>query len=301
MSKLESISRYKIIINRLRNRPATFEEISDYLQKESELQERNFELSKRTFQRDVKEIRAIFNIDIKYNRTAKKYQLTESANIEFGTRILEAYDVFNALNVSERVSEYIQFEKRKPQGTENLEILIDAIKKRKKLNFTHQKFWDENSKQRFVSPYFLKEFKSRWYLVAKDENDKNNTIKTFGLDRLTNPTLSHQTFEYPTKEVLDNKFKNCFGVITPDKKITQKIVLSFTTFQAKYIKTLPLHETQEIISENTEECVFSINIHPTDDFIFELISYGDSVKVLEPKSLIETIKRKHQKALAQYE
>mgnify|MGYP006936233608 FL=1 len=49
MSKRESITRYSLIIKKLRRNPATFNEISEYLLLESELQEYNFNVSKRTF------------------------------------------------------------------------------------------------------------------------------------------------------------------------------------------------------------------------------------------------------------
>ncbi len=51
MSKREYLSRYHLIIKKLRKSPATFEEILDFLKRESELQEYDFEISKRTFQR----------------------------------------------------------------------------------------------------------------------------------------------------------------------------------------------------------------------------------------------------------
>ncbi len=51
MSKRELITRYSLIIKKLRRNPATFNEISEYLLLESELQEYNFNVSKRTFKK----------------------------------------------------------------------------------------------------------------------------------------------------------------------------------------------------------------------------------------------------------
>jgi predicted DNA-binding transcriptional regulator YafY len=64
MSKREYILRYMLIIRRLRNkRQATFEEINSFLILESELQGYRLSISKRTFQRDLNEIRSLFNTD----------------------------------------------------------------------------------------------------------------------------------------------------------------------------------------------------------------------------------------------
>jgi hypothetical protein len=52
--------RYSLIIKKLRKRETTFKEISDYLAFESELQDYDFNVSKRTFQRDVKDIFSLY-------------------------------------------------------------------------------------------------------------------------------------------------------------------------------------------------------------------------------------------------
>ena len=75
MSKRESIARYNLIIKMLRKHPATFEEITDYLSLESELQEYNYTISKRTFQRDLEDIRSLYNIYIQYDFSRKVYYL----------------------------------------------------------------------------------------------------------------------------------------------------------------------------------------------------------------------------------
>jgi len=38
----------------------------------------------------------------------------------------------------------------------------------------------------------------------------------------------------------------------------------------------------------------------THDFLMEILSHGENVKVIQPVSLIEELKNSHQKALAQY-
>lgn len=64
MSTRESIARYSIIINRLRRSPASFKEILETLELESEIQAYNFSISKRTFQRDKESIEFLYGIVI---------------------------------------------------------------------------------------------------------------------------------------------------------------------------------------------------------------------------------------------
>ena len=95
-------------------------------------------------------------------------------------------------------------------------------------------------------------------------------------------------------------FNDCFGIIRDDDNDIQKVVLSLTPFQAKYIKSLPLHHSQKVILENEKECRISLTLYITYDFTMEILSLGKNVTVLEPQSLIDEIKNKYKQALKNY-
>ena len=251
MSKRESIARYNLIIKKLRKHPASFAEIADYLALESELQEYNFNVSKRTFQRVLEDIRSLYNIDIQFDFSRKVYFLDFDEQSDVNERILEAFDTFNALNLSDRLSNNIHFEKRRPQGTENLYGLLHAIKNQLQIKFTYQKFWEDELTKRNVEPYALKEFRNRWYVLANDLKD--NQVKSFALDRLTNLDITKRKFQFPNDFNINEHYKYCFGIISPNGHKPQEVILSFDPFQGKYIKSLPLHESQQILIDNEDE------------------------------------------------
>lgn len=298
MSKREAISRYNLIIKKLRKRPASFNEIADYLSLESELQSYDFMVSKRTFQRDLEDIRSIYNIDIQYNFSKKVYFIDFEQQPELNERILEAFDTFNALNITDRLSDYIHFEKRRPQGTGNLYGCLHAIKNQFQINFIYQKFWENEMTERVVEPYALKEFKNRWYILAKDLKD--NQVKSFALDRITELDLTKKKFQIPKDFNINNYYKNCFGIISPNGQELQEIILSFDSFQGKYIKSLPLHESQQVLIDNDEELRIKLKLFVTHDFFMELLSYGESMKVIGPENLIKDIKTSLKATLEQY-
>jgi len=298
MSKRESIARYNLIIKMLRKHPATFEEITDYLSLESELQEYNYTISKRTFQRDLEDIRSLYNIYIQYDFSRRVYYLEFDDQPDFTERILEAFDTFNALNLSDRLSNSIHFEKRRPQGTENIYGLLHAIKHQVQIKFSYQKFWEDQMTQRNVEPYALKEFKNRWYVLANDLKDKQ--VKSFALDRLSDLDISKKRFQLPNDFNVNDHYKYCFGIISPNDNPLEEVILSFTEEQGKYIKTLPLHHTQEILIDTKKEFRIKLQLYITHDFKMELLSYGDQVKVIEPKSLAEEIKKVLRDAIKRY-
>jgi predicted DNA-binding transcriptional regulator YafY len=305
MSKRAYISRYLLILKRLKVRPySTYLEIQAYIENQFEyMQMHDDDLqigsSKRTMQRDIRDIRNMFGVDIEYSKSQKGYFINhnEAENMNF-QRMMEAFEIFNSLNIAQDLAPFVHLEKRKPQGTENLYGLLHAIKNNFQIMFDYQKFWEEESHQRFVEPYALKEFKSRWYIIAKDNKDK--TVKSFALDRLTHLDISNRKFDFPKNYNIEESYRYCFGIISPNDEEPQDILLSFDPYQGKYIKTLPLHETQQVIIDNEKELQVKLKLCVTHDLLMELLSYGDNVKVLQPKSLAEEIKLAHQKAFKQY-
>jgi len=191
MSKRGYITRYLLLIKKLKAKPyAYFEELQTYIENQFEyLQLQNDSLfigfSKPTLQRDIREIRNNFGIDIEFSSQHKGYFIreSESENMNF-QRMIEAFDVFNSLNFAQETTKFIFLEKRKPQGTENLFGIIHAIKNRFIIQFDYLKFWDDEVSQRIAEPYGLKEYNNRWYIIAKDNKDEK--VKSFTLDRLSN-------------------------------------------------------------------------------------------------------------------
>lgn len=213
-------------------------------------------------------------------------------------RMIEAFDLFNSLNISQDLFPFVHLEKRRPQGTGNLYGLLHSIKNRFQIRFDYEKFWDEEISKRTAEPYAMKEFKNRWYVMARDLKDGN--VKSFALDRLTNLEVTNRKFEYPKDYNIEENYRYCFGIINSKNQQPQEILLSFDSFQGKYIKTLPLHETQEIVVDNEEELQIKLKLRVTDDLVMELLSFAANLKVLKPKSLSAKIKKAHLQAFQRY-
>lgn len=298
MSKRESISRYSLIIKKLRRNPSTFTEISDHLNLESEFSGYNYNVSKRTFQRDLEDIRSLYNIEIRYDFSRKVYFIESEEDPEKNQHILEAFDTLNALNLNDRLSDFVHFEKRKPKGTEHFLGLLHAIKNHIQIKLEYQKFGEDETSGRIVEPYALKEFRNRWYVLAKESKD--TTIKSFALDRLSELEITNRKFQSPVDFNVNEHFRYCFGIISPNEHKPEKVVLSFDPYQGKYIKTLPLHHSQEILLDNEKELRIQLTLFITQDFLMEVLSYGDNVKVIEPISFKNDLKSIIQKSLNLY-
>ncbi|MFN0050161.1 MAG: helix-turn-helix transcriptional regulator, partial [Cytophagales bacterium] len=121
-----------------------------------------------------------------------------------------------------------------------------------------------------------------------------NHIRTFGLDRVTDLLVLNKKF--PTKSFDVNAYyKDCFGIIRPEDEEAQDVVLSFTKLQGRYVKNYPLHHSQKVISETEHETVISVHVFCTFDFVQELLSHRELLKIISPLSLLEEIQEVNKK------
>ena len=67
-----------------------------------------------------------------------------------------------------------------------------------------------------------------------------------------------------------------------------------------YLRTLPLHASQKELVSTEEYADFEYFLRPTFDFMQELLSQGDEIEVLEPKSFREEMKDILQRMLKRY-
>ncbi|WP_395051505.1 helix-turn-helix transcriptional regulator [Flavobacterium sp.] len=288
MSKLIYFKRYLYVIDRLRSRPCSFNELQEHVMRKLEKDDidTTFEYAIRTFERDKKDIATLFGIDIHYDRKDKIYSIDEDEiEDQSVTRMIDAFSIHHALQEGNKLSPSVFLEKRKSLGTEHIHGVIHAIQNLYLLQFTYQKHWEDFSTEREVYPIAIKESQQRWYLVALDKS--NGVVKTFGLDRITDLKITDTKFK-PFSYNVEKEFKHAFGVETYAP--AEKVVLEFSKQQGNYIKTFPLHESQHIVEETEDTVVLEIFIHTTNDIIMELLKYGSDVEVLEPESLIVTIK-----------
>ena len=299
MSKREFMLRYMLIIQKLRNgKLANFEEISDYLDLQSEIQGYEFRISKRTFQRDIDEIYSLFKIEIKYDFSRKVYYIAEDEQEDIPQRFMEAFDLFNSLKIAQDNRPYVYPEKRRPLGTENLFGLIHSIKNQFQVSFNYYKFEDDEIYEHTVNPIALKEFKHRWYLLATDITEEG--LMTYALDRLTDLEITKKKAVYTTEYNIEEYFRNCFGIFSPNSEKPEEIILSFNPYQGKYIKTFPLHHTQEIIIDDDIEFRIRLKLYSTYDLQMELLSYGETLIVIAPLKLKAKMKMVFENALGNY-
>ena len=173
--------------------------------------------------------------------------------------------------------------------------MLHCIKNHFVVNFPYHKYHDDIIVKREVEPYALKEFKGRWYLIAKDQNDKD--VKTFGLDRIQELNITKKKFTPPENFNANALYEDYFGIVNSSDNKAEEIILSFDSFNGKYIKSFPLHKSQQILVDNKKETRIKLFLHTTLDFEIELLSHGDRVKIIAPESLRKRMREIYKSAM----
>jgi predicted DNA-binding transcriptional regulator YafY len=294
MDNRKIFMRTSLILQRLQKSPATLKEINTYLERNSNQYGEEFSVSQRTIGRDLDKIRSMHQIDIVYDYSRKLYLIDNEGQPEVNKRMMESIDILNAMHLADGMTGLILFENRQSSGTENLYGLLHAIKNRYQISFTYQKYFEKKKTHRIVEPYGLREYRSRWYVVVKEaKKGEEEYIKNFGLDRITDLEITKKHFELPKDFSLTDYFKFAFGNIVPWEDAPSDVVLSFTPYQGKYVKSTPLHSTQQILADNEKELKIQLKVYLTYEFIAELLSFGNKVKILQPEELAVRVSEEH--------
>lgn len=229
----------------------------------------------------------MFDIDIECDKHDNyRYYVKDMRSIDqddVKNWLLSTFAVSNAIADCENLHDRIAYE-HIPSGNEYLLTITDAMKQGKKVRVVYQSFHDEEPKARVLSPYYLKVFKQRWYMVALEDGKKD--VHTFSLDRMKQVGLTETTFVYPNRQNVDEFFNECYGIITgSDDERAERIIIKVTDKNDKrqYLRTLPLHHSQREIERHADYSIIEVTVCPTYDFIHELLSHGDEIEVLEPK------------------
>lgn len=266
------------------------------------LEEKDLIPTERTFQRDLKTLRDMCFIIVKYDRFKNGYYIDEDSRPDFD-KWIHVFEFFNTARVinetlvkSSSNIEYIDFDRTTMRmDLEILKRLLQAVIDRNKVRFTHHSFWTEKSRQMEIMPHLLKQYQNRWYVYGCFPNGE---FRSFGIDRITDLEVLSESFK-PKMKRPKEMFDNIIGLVYEAETI-EEVILSFDPFQGKYIKTQPIHASQRILVDDEKELKISIRVIPNYELEEQIMKQGERVKVLEPEWLKHRIKSRLQQALFHY-
>lgn len=236
-----------------------------------------------TFHRWRDTVELLFDITIKCN-THGEYYIEEAASLrdtDMRGRMLNLMSVNSLLKDSKGLRDQILFEPV-PSGEMFLSPILEALRDSCAIEMTYQRFNKEQPTTFIVEPYCLKMFKQRWYLLAYSPG--LDEMRIYSLDRIHAVEPTNQKYKLPDDFDTETYFKHTYGVSGMECE-PQIVEIRIEAYQANYLRTLPIHSSQEEIKRDEAYSVFRYNIVPTFEFMQELRKQGSTLEVLSPQWL----------------
>ena len=221
------------------------------------------------------------------------------------SKVLKGYDrTSNKLEENYReelvVTQYIQPEiSHSKKGYEWIEKVFDSIFNKTSITVVYQKP-NKEAEIKIISPYLLKAFRNRWYLVGFDHSKKEKA-RIYSLERITEIKNSEE--EYFESKSFDSKkfFEFIFGIFQDDNSEPIKLELEFYNTAISQVIDQPLMSNQKHqLSEDKKVLKVELTVYNSGELIRAILGYGASVKVISPIEVVDLIKKRLETAIKHY-
>ncbi len=168
--------------------------------------------------------------------------------------------------------------------------IFDAIVNKQTIEIDYHPF-GKDAKKATVSPYHLKQYNNRWFLIGKQSDF--NGLTNYAIDRIDGiRELGRAKFE-PLDENFDFEefFDDVVGVSVEDVPV-EKVVIYANEKAFNYIFTKPLHSSQIVKHELLPDGRREIDLKVKDNYELRALlrSFGSQIEVIKPASLREKMK-----------
>lgn len=191
-------------------------------------------------------------------------------------------------------------------------LIYSAITHKQVVKLTyHSHRSPDESHEIMVSPYMIKEYNRRWFLICAAKSD--NKVLNFALDQIDSveqcPTANYIEYEGD----LNERYEDIVGVTYNEGQPVEHIVFWVSDSSQNYVRTKPIHESQKTYTGDREQKLrlqfpsliggkfFSVDCIVNYELIRELMSYAKELLVIEPSTLKEEIMAKLSNNLRDYE
>lgn len=195
----------------------------------------------------------------------------------------------------------VDFEKNDNlKGLEFIEGIRKAIVSKTTLCITYQSFKARQANVFCFSPYLLKEYRNRWFVLG-ESHQRHAPLLTLALDRF-------QSFEEDRDEIyhennkidLSTYYSDVIGVTKNLGQRDVNVVFWMDHKTAPYVITKPLHASQKLLQEDENGMTFSIKVIPNFELERELLGFGARIKIMSPRNIRKRIADQLREALGFY-
>ena len=275
---------YYWLVNTIKDsKGITFGEINRLWKRDKYISD-GLDMNRRTFMRYRNEIESLFGIEICV-APHSRYKYTINNLGVLGDDSIHQW-MLTTLVVRQHLIEDISLHSRVllepiPSGEVHLSTILEAMKENRRLLVSYRKYDASETRAWMLSPYCLKMYNRRWYMLGKTDK---GTLCTFALDRMEEVEISGEVFHMDEGFCAADYFRDMYGICRHSKTRKQRIVLRTYDDEHHYLRDLPLHESQREVGRGRGYVDFELNLYPTKELTGFIMSRGRRMEVISPQN-----------------
>jgi hypothetical protein len=125
--------------------------------------------------------------------------------------------------------------------------------------------------------------RQRWYILGYCLEE--NGLRNFSLDRTKGMVKTSTVFEFPENFSGEEYYRGSIGIWVNDKVKPETVVLRAYGQKRLYLRSLPLHSSQEEVATTEVYSDFRYTLRVTDELVRTLLAEGHDLEVVQPVSL----------------
>lgn len=240
-------------------------------------------MSRSTFNRHRAAIEEIYGLTIECDRSCGNTYHIKNAESIFGNStanwITSVIAVNNLVAECQSIQERILLESI-PSSVQTLHKVVEAMKENRVVEVTYKSYGYSSKKYR-LEPYCIRLYRQRWYLLGHFDNK----FRLFSFDRIETITLTNTLFSMEKSFNPNDFFADFFGIWTDFSVKPRRIVLRVYGKERYYVRDLPLHHSQTIISETEDTDDIELYLRPTPDFFNYIFSKAGQIEIISPAEI----------------
>jgi predicted DNA-binding transcriptional regulator YafY len=187
------------------------------------------------------------------------------------------------------------------KGLKYIDPLYKAIIAKKPVKIIYKSFKARDMQKFIFSPFFLKEFRNRWFVYGWKKGA--GMLYNLALDRIHEMGAAPGEVYQESKAIdPDTFFDNLIGVTKNINDKAHTIRFWAAPEQVPYIETKPLHKSQFVVQRDEDgSAIFQMEVVLNYELEKDLLGFGEGIKVLSPKCLVNNMSRRLRKASQYYE
>lgn len=179
-------------------------------------------------------------------------------------------------------------------GLRHFKDLVMAISGRRPLTITYLGFDQEAPTENVFSPWYMKEYNTRWFVFGQYEGRDELTV--CALDRIVKIKSARKKYIENTRYDFERYFDEIIGVTVEKDEDVEEVIFRTNKKTWQYLNTKPLHKSQNELVELRENGYHYVKLRVRINYELKanLLYRGSAIKVIAPDRLVEWMREETQ-------